>query len=324
MAELISIIVPVYNGEKFIADMLMSLKKQTYKHMEFIIVDDGSSDDTYNIVSRFAENDNRFKILQQENQGVSAARNNGMKHAQGTIIGFADADDICDDRQYEKMYAAMIAEDAEVSICSLQFDYPDRCVLQHGDYQLGKKICFGREQAIGEMFEGRAFSGHLHNKLFKREVLKNLRLADDVAICEDTLFCTNVLMNCSRIVYLAEPLYHYYIRSTSAYHQQDFDKLYTAHVSYQRMEQILKESRMTEQTMQCFYSAFFTIDLMLMQRAFEMGLTKDIRSRVIKCNLRRCYKMFAQIVGYRRKFIYWIAAYIPQLYRFLRNAFADK
>lgn len=93
MQELISIIIPVYNAEKYIVPCLDSLLAQTYLHWEAILVNDGSSDSSFQILNDYAQKDARFRVLHQENQGVSAARNAGLALAQGSFVAFIDADD---------------------------------------------------------------------------------------------------------------------------------------------------------------------------------------------------------------------------------------
>ena len=91
--ELISIIIPIYNAEKYIERCINSLKNQTYKNIEIICINDGSTDNSLNILKRIAITDNRITIIEQENKGVSVARNKGIESAKGKYIMFLDADD---------------------------------------------------------------------------------------------------------------------------------------------------------------------------------------------------------------------------------------
>ena len=102
----ISVIIPVYNVEKFLPQCLNSIIHQTYKNLEIIIVDDGSTDHSCDIYEKFAKHDKRIKIIKQKNKGVSAARNNGLSHATGDYVHFMDSDDYIDLDYYEKMITA--------------------------------------------------------------------------------------------------------------------------------------------------------------------------------------------------------------------------
>ena len=115
----VSVIVPAYNVEGYINDCLESLVNQTLKEIEIIVVNDGSTDRTSEIISKFSAKDSRMKIINQENQGLSAARNNGMQQATGEYIGFVDSDDYIDLDFYEKLYEAAKTNDADISVASI-------------------------------------------------------------------------------------------------------------------------------------------------------------------------------------------------------------
>ena len=101
MSHLISVIVPIYNREKYLRTCLDSIVNQSYKNLEIILVDDGSTDDSVTICEEYATDDLRIKIIRQENQGVAAARNAGLRQAAGQYVGFVDSDDWLDKRAYE-------------------------------------------------------------------------------------------------------------------------------------------------------------------------------------------------------------------------------
>ena len=100
----ISVIVPVYNAEAHLRKCLNSILHQTFKNIEVIVVNDGSTDSSGEICDQYAKEDKRIKIIHQEKKGVSAARNMGVSQAQGTFIGFVDGDDYLDQKMYEKLY----------------------------------------------------------------------------------------------------------------------------------------------------------------------------------------------------------------------------
>ena len=105
--SLISIIVPVYNVEQYVKCCVESIIQQTYKNLEIILVNDGSTDNSGYICDDLAKNDNRLRVIHQENKGLSAARNSGMSIAKGKYIGFVDSDDYINVRMYEKLYVAI-------------------------------------------------------------------------------------------------------------------------------------------------------------------------------------------------------------------------
>lgn len=113
----VSVIIPVYNCEKYIAECIESLIGQTLKECEFIFVNDGSSDKSKEIIEGYSQNDSRIKIINQENGGVSVARNTGLKNSVGEYIGFVDGDDCVDCDYYEKLYEVAKTNSCEIVIC---------------------------------------------------------------------------------------------------------------------------------------------------------------------------------------------------------------
>lgn len=115
---LISIIVPVYNVKDYVEKCLDSICGQTYKNLEIVVVDDGSTDGSGEICDTYAQKDPRVKVIHRENRGVSAVRNEGLDIALGEYIGFVDGDDWIDSDMYEFLYELLIVNEADISVCS--------------------------------------------------------------------------------------------------------------------------------------------------------------------------------------------------------------
>ena len=115
--EKISIVVPIYNVEKYVKKCIESLIKQTYKNIEIILVDDGSTDSSAEIIDEYANKDSRIIAIHQKNKGVSSARNTGLKAARGEYIGFVDPDDYVDCQMYEVMVNKLQASLADLVVC---------------------------------------------------------------------------------------------------------------------------------------------------------------------------------------------------------------
>ena len=109
----ISVVIPVYNAEEYIIECIESLLGQTLKECEFIFVNDGSNDGSQQIIERYKLLDSRIKLINQENQGVSCARNNGLKIALGEYIGFVDADDFIEEEMYEVLYDSIKSDNSD-------------------------------------------------------------------------------------------------------------------------------------------------------------------------------------------------------------------
>ena len=115
----VSVVVPAYNVENYIEDCLKSLINQTLKEIEIIVVNDGSTDNTFEIINKYANLDFRIKVISQENQGISVTRNNGIKIAKGEYIGFVDSDDWVDENYFEELYNTAKKFDADISVASI-------------------------------------------------------------------------------------------------------------------------------------------------------------------------------------------------------------
>jgi glycosyltransferase involved in cell wall biosynthesis len=146
MNGLISIIVPTHNSEKYLEDCINSILVQTYRNIEIIFVDDGSTDDTVAIVNNFMKNDNRVNLLQVPGCSATTARNAGMDIAQGDFICFVDSDDTIESDMYESMHKVLVASDADICICGL------REVTADGRYET--ILPFEEKQSSTEFLEG--------------------------------------------------------------------------------------------------------------------------------------------------------------------------
>ncbi len=213
MKDLISIIVPVYNAEKYLEKCLTSLQTQTYEELEILLIDDGPKDNSAGICQAFCEKDSRFVYIYQENQGVSAARNRGLREAKGEYVGFVDSDDWLEQDTYETLYSLIVEESADVAIISFFLDINGNIQAARDDF---KRILFDNKGAIKEMHLGNKFAGQLCNKLIKRELLVNLELPKGIAILEDMVFMWDVFFKSKKIVFQDVHKYHYVINETSA------------------------------------------------------------------------------------------------------------
>lgn len=122
MEQTISVIVPVYKVEAFLRQCIDSIVNQTYRHLEILLVDDGSPDDCGKICDEYAEKDNRIRVFHTSNQGLSSARNFGLQNAAGEFVSFVDSDDWLEPDMYETLLERMEAAGADVSVCGYWFD----------------------------------------------------------------------------------------------------------------------------------------------------------------------------------------------------------
>ena len=232
MIPKISIIVPVYNTEKYICRCIDSILAQTFSDLECILIDDGSSDNCPAICDDYAKKDNRIIVIHQENKGASAARNAGLDKAQGEWIGFVDSDDWCDPEMFGFLYENAIKHDADVSMCGVRKMIPyEKCI----NIKLG---IFNGEEAILKMFTPGYFDGFSPNKLVKSKLIfqHNLRYDETIKYMEDILFFYKLFKNDLKIVYSSEQYYNYYAHHESVTSQYGFtDEARTAEIMFDRL-----------------------------------------------------------------------------------------
>lgn len=215
--KMISVIIPVYNVEQYLRQCIESVSNQTHKKLEIILVDDGSTDSSGKICDEFAKKDNRIAVIHQKNQGVTQARNAGLRISHGEYIGFVDGDDWIEPNMYSSMYYKIVNENVDIVMCG-HFDNvgTEQREVPHGVYA-GK---YEKERIVKELypqmisgdrfFEYRIFLT-LWDKLFRRNKLIKFQLQVDerIVMGEDIACVVPYLLDCSRISVMRECLYHY-------------------------------------------------------------------------------------------------------------------
>lgn len=268
----VSIIIPVYNSEKTIYRCLSSVLQQTMREIQVIVIDDGSTDDSLHICKGIAQRDCRVEVHTQDNKGVSAARNCGLKYACGKYIGFVDSDDWIDAGMFSEMFICAENENADIVIEPFIFHISkDKILFPKNTLEV--KI-FNSDTARTEMLKGELFSGHFCNKLFRNEILKPNTFNEHIYIYEDMLALWDVMENCKKIVWINRPRYHYFMNEGSIMNGVFNSKYYSGK---QVADYILKESTiMNSETF--LYAIFFKIRVQLdiIDRAYYGKMTKEL------------------------------------------------
>ena len=198
--DLFSIIVPVYNVEKYLDKCLASILEQTYNDFECIIIDDGSPDNSNIIIDKYVKLDQRFKVIHQKNMGLSAARNAGLDIAKGDYIVFVDSDDYIANDYLEKFAAKIASTNAEIVVCGLTEVFKD--------YE--KSIVFEDEstEVIKQNILADVWPSYAWNKCYKKSLFANIRFPVG-KIFEDILIIPEVCLYARKIVCIPDKLYYY-------------------------------------------------------------------------------------------------------------------
>lgn len=205
----LSIIIPVYNKAEYLDLCVDSILKQTFTDFELIVVNDGSTDGSAERCDYFAQVDPRVVVIHQLNQGVSAARNAGLKMARGLYVGFADGDDHLEADMYEFLLAAAKEHEADVSICGVKKVFPDKVDLFYGS---GRTSIYDTEGAVSALLK-KEFLRSVYDKVYRAEIAKSV--AFEGRINEDIFYNFMVLQKCSKTVFHDVIKYNYIIRDNS-------------------------------------------------------------------------------------------------------------
>lgn len=217
MQELISIIVPVYNVASLLPQCLESVCAQTYRRLEIILVDDGSTDGSGQLCDEWAKRDDRVRVIHKRNGGVSSARNAGMAEATGQLIGFVDSDDWIEMTMYEKLIQGI--GDADLVACGYM-DYPMGTMEPAVPRGLMRVEPCDIKTALQYIYAKEGYFTAIWNKLFRREVVERggrpIQMDTSLSWGEDELWLAEVLSGCKRMAFVPEILYYWRPREGSA------------------------------------------------------------------------------------------------------------
>lgn len=233
---MVSIIVPVYNAEKYLMDTVHSILKQTYKDFELILIDDGSIDNSFNLCRSIADTDKRAIAIHQENKGVSAARNTGINIAKGNYICFVDSDDYIEPDMLECLVKNAENYQADISCCGLVQVALDGEIKNH--YCHGEKKFFTDMQELMRAFFSEPLYKEIlygpYNKIIRTEIVKAVHFNEKYTVAEDLLFNFECLEIANTFYLENRELYHYIKRknsiSTSKFAEKEFDYIYVADI----------------------------------------------------------------------------------------------
>ena len=212
--NLISVIIPVYNVEKYLEECLRSVIAQTYSHLEIILVNDGSTDSSPEICDAYAQKDSRIKVVHKVNGGLSDARNFGLRRAGGDFIAFVDSDDQLSSHFCEKLLSTLLEHEADIAECDfIKFANPEDI---DSDIKGGNDNIeiFNTEKALEELIKERQFKQVVWNKMYRKKVIGNFEFPVG-KLNEDEFWTYKVFGNAKRIAKIYDSMYFYRQQSNS-------------------------------------------------------------------------------------------------------------
>lgn len=222
--SLVSLIIPVYNVENYLRKALLSVEKQTMKDIEVIIVNDGSTDGSSKIIDEFSERNKNFIVINQENKGLSEARNTGLNVSKGNYIAFMDSDDYIEPNFIECLYNAVVKNNADIACCNFNYYFPEKDVKI---YMPLTSIpgTFSNTKALKKLILDFGVHYFAWNKLCKRSLFfeHNIRFYD--MYFEDIATSPRLFYHADKIVLLGKALYNYTNRKTSILNTMNINKI---------------------------------------------------------------------------------------------------
>lgn len=216
--DLISIIVPIYNVEKYLDRCINSIINQSYKNIEIILVNDGSTDNSLKICEKYKLIDDRVIIINKKNGGQSEARNFGINVAKGEYISFVDSDDLIHIDMYSILYSAIIKNDSDISICRYKkFNSNNIDRIIHDSIQKKKNVIVkhvNNEYALSKCLNTKRITVSAWSKLYKKDIFNEIKFPYGTEM-EDWAIIVDLMLKCKKVALINKELYYYYYRSNS-------------------------------------------------------------------------------------------------------------
>ncbi len=312
MSVLISIIIPIYNSEIYLKKCIESVVNQTYKELEIILLDDGSTDASREICEEYEKKDRRIRLVRLTNKGVSNARNLGLKIATGEYVSFIDSDDNVDPNFIMKMYDSCKKNDTEICVVNVNYEYSNQI---ERPLQLETKI-LSKEEYYKALTGGA--KGFVTNKMYKKSILNDIYFDTEITIGEDLLFNVKVAKNVKRISILNEYLYNYYQNPKSAYNSTYNEKKISEIYAYDKVLEIVKEKSLEN----LIFYKYEYLKLSIQQKQ-QYKVTKCKNTEIyikIKKSIEKYYKeiMTSKQISFKQKLYILISNRCFKLLKFLK------
>lgn len=227
---MISIVVPVYNVEKYIVKCLESIVNQSYKDFELLLINDGSTDNSVEVINKYLNNqDINWKLINKNNSGQSSTRNYGLDRTVGDYVTFIDSDDVINKDFLKVLYLKVLEKDYDFSFCNFKYVKQQIPPNERSD----KYKEYSRAEMLN-VFLKRTVNFVVPSMLFKKEFLINnaIRFNEKIRFSEDQMFIWDVLYRCNKCIYINDPLYGYYLREKSIMTSSPFEKIVDSYKVY--------------------------------------------------------------------------------------------
>lgn len=284
--ELISVIVPIYNKEKYMKGVIDSLAKQTYQNIEIILIDDGSTDGSREVCEHLIALDSRFKYIYKKNEGVSTARNLGLDNANGTWVMFVDPDDYLLENCVETL-KSYIADDADIIACCCLCDEHNENLKKNSFFEGYREFTNNKSDLFHELLNPNYKSstnrktaiGVPWGKLYRTSFIRdnNLRFDSELIRMQDNIFNMYAFDKARKIIYIDEALYVYNIDNVSNYNNK-YDK--RAVYYYSKINDLRREFYDYKFEHELALQEFYSLEIMMSKYFFNLENKNSIFNKV--------------------------------------------
>jgi len=285
---IISIIVPVYNVEKYLRRCIDSILNQTFENFELILIDDGSTDYSGIICDEYKKKDNRIVVIHKENEGAAVARNLGVDIAKGSYIGFVDSDDYIDKSMYDQLYEALRENNSDMCLCGIKNIYDDNRKEKESEYIFKDKKNYNNIDTIKILYSGntkeKIYLTAPCNKLYNKELIKKVRYPQKLKY-EDSFVIHKLLYECNKITYIEQCLYYYYQRENSTMNSPfSINDLDILEVFLDRIEfsRSINQNLLKEYSINDFVANYFNLYYKVKYILKDNYNTKKLKKMIIK------------------------------------------
>ncbi|WP_053984383.1 glycosyltransferase family 2 protein [Niameybacter massiliensis] len=312
---ILSIIVPVYNVEKYLPKCIESILNQTFNDFEVILVDDGSTDKSGELCDDYQELDSRLQVIHQKNVGLGGARNVGISLSRGRYIGFVDSDDTIHPQMYTILLNEVEQSQSEIGICRYQCYAEGRPpkMLNISTYETRE---MQTEEALRQLLKGQLYRHSVCNKVFKRELVKTV-LFPVGKIYEDNFFTYRAIAQAHKVKYVHLTLYYYLQREGSIVHRSFSEKnLEILNAGEDIIQFINKQYPNLQMDAECAYALrFFDImNTLLVEENTDQVILQNLKQRIRK---QKSSLKENTMLTKKQQILIQIFSYSPKVYMYI-------
>lgn len=222
MNKLISVIIPVYNVQDYLNKCIDSVIAQSYKNLQIILINDGSTDNSLSILNKYLKIDNRIEVHSKTNGGLSDARNFGLNYAKGEYVSFVDSDDVLDINMLEILIKSICENNCDIAVCNYYFVKNNKQFCKSAS---DTSFVLDSNQALDMLYDSNKFGNFAWNKLYKINLFDDIRFPVGKKY-EDIWIMHELYAKSNNIVFIDKPLYYYYFRNQSIVAEESIDSYF--------------------------------------------------------------------------------------------------